>query len=124
MAKTLEVSPEEFNRELMKKHHSDMVSAIKSIRIPEPQDNSKLISQLNTTINDLTKKLEVLKTPNIILPKQEINQKEFVTLLTSLTNEIKNIKTELTVIQKPKEWVFDVIRNSHGFIQSVEAKAK
>jgi hypothetical protein len=120
----IEVSSEEFNRAMMKKHHSEMVSAIRDIHIPEPKDNSALISKLDKTISELTKKMESLKTPNIVLPKQENNQKEIVNLLKELIKETKNLKAEIKTEEEPKEWEFTVIRNNFGFIQSVKAKAK
>lgn len=119
MAK-IELSKEDFNREMMKKHHGEMISAIRDIRIPEPKDNSFIISQLDKTLASLTKKLEVLQTPNITLPKQENNQKEVVNLLTDLIKEVKNIKLE----EKPKEWEFKINRNQYGFITSVTATNK
>ena len=42
-----EIDKDEFEMLMMKKHHKEMVNAIKSIKIPEPKDETELIQRLN-----------------------------------------------------------------------------
>jgi len=77
---------------------------------------------LNSAVELLTKKLEVLQSPKITVQKTEINQKEVVNLLQELINEIKALKAQESKEEEKKQWTFDVIRDNNGYIQSVTAK--
>jgi len=112
----IKVKPEEFNRIVLNKHHKEMLTAIKSIKIPEPKDESELIGRLNSAVELLTKKLEVLQSPKIVVEKTEVNQKETVNLLKELIVEIKALKPE------KKEYTFEIVRDDFGHIKSVNVK--
>lgn len=107
---------DEFMMDMMETHHEEMVAAIKSIKIPEPKDNSEIIRKLNAAVEFLTKKLEVLQSPKIVVEKTEVNQKETVNLLKELIVEIKTLKPE------KKEYTFEIVRDDFGHIKSVNVK--
>ena len=111
-----EIDKDEFEMLMMKKHHKEMVNAIKSIKIPEPKDETELIQRLNSSVELLTKKLEVLQSPKIVVEKTEVNQKETVNLLKELIVEIKALKPE------KKEYTFEIVRDDFGHIKSVNVK--
>lgn len=111
-----EIEKDEFEMIMMKKHHKEMVNAIKSIKIPEPKDETELIGRLNSAVELLTKKLEVLQSPKIVVEKTEVNQKETVNLLKELIVEIKALKPE------KKEYTFEIVRDDFGHIKSVNVK--
>ena len=83
------VNKEEFEKQKAKKHHAEMVAAIKAIKIPEPKDNSAVILKLEETISQLTDKLSTLEQPKITVQKTEINQSEVLSLLKQLIKETK-----------------------------------
>ena len=118
----MEVDNETFEREVAAKRHKDLLSAVKSIKIPEAKDNSELLNKFNSVIADLTTKLSKLESPTIVTEKTTINQTEVVNSLKELIKEMKSLKESLTKVEAPKEWVFTVNRNFGGFIQSVTAK--
>ena len=110
-----EIEKDKFEMIMMKKHHKEMVNAIKSIKIPEPKDETELIGRLNSAVELLTKKLEVLQSPNITIEKTEINQKEVVNLLQELITKIETFNVK-------KEFTFDVVRDDYGTIKQVKVK--
>lgn len=124
MDKEEEVSHEEYQIELMEKHHKEMVSAIRNIKFPEPKDESAILVKLNSSIELMVKKLEVLQSPKITVEKTEVNQKEVVDLLKNLIasvdklsqQEVKEVKDE------KKEFSFSIVRDDFGNIKSVKAK--
>lgn len=124
MDKEEEVSHEEYQIELMEKHHKEMVSAIRNIKFPEPKDESAILAKLNSSIELMVKKLEVLQSPKITVEKTEVNQKEVVDLLKNLIasvdklsqQEVKEVKDE------KKEFSFSIVRDDFGNIKSVKAK--
>ena len=110
-----EIDKDEFELIMMNKHHKEMLTAIKSIKIPEPKDESELIGRLNSAVELLTKKLEVLQSPKITVQKTEINQKEVVNLLQELITKIETFNVK-------KEYTFDVERDDYGTIKQVKVK--
>jgi len=110
-----EIDKDEFELIMMNKHHKEMLTAIKSIKIPEPKDETELIGRLNSAVELLTKKLEVLQSPKITVQKTEINQKEVVNLLQELITKIETFNVK-------KEYTFDVERDDYGTIKQVKVK--
>ena len=113
------ISKEEYEELMMEKTHEQLINvvkAIKSIKIPEPKDETELIERLNSSVELLTKKLEVLQSPKIVIEKTEVNQKETVNLLQELIVEIKALKPE------KKEYTFEIVRDDFGNIKSVNVK--
>ncbi len=118
----MELDNEAFERKLMEKRHKELVATLKSIKIPEPKDDSELIKNVTKAISDLTIKLSKLESPKIVTEKTTINQTEVVNSLKELIKEMKLVKESLTKVESPKQWEFTVNRNFGGFIQSVTAK--
>jgi len=110
-----EIDKDEFELIMMNKHHKEVLTAIKSIKIPEPKDESELIGRLNSAVELLTKKLEVLQSPKITVQKTEINQKEVVNLLQELITKIETFNVK-------KEYTFEIVRDDFGHIKSVNVK--
>jgi len=110
-----EIDKDEFELIMMNKHHKEMLTAIKSIKIPEPKDETELIGRLNSAVELLTKKLEVLQSPKITVQKTEINQKEVVNLLQELITKIETFNVK-------KEYTFEIVRDDFGHIKSVNVK--
>jgi predicted nuclease with TOPRIM domain len=106
---------EDFMFDMMETHHEELVEAIKSIK-PKDSDNSEVFDKLNAAVEFLTKKLEVLQSPKIVVEKTEVNQKETVNLLKELIVEIKALKPE------KKEYTFEIVRDDFGHIKSVNVK--
>lgn len=115
----IKVDKEEFARLKADKNHKEMLSVLKSIKLPEPKDDS----ELQGLIKLLTAKLEVLQSPKITVEKTEVNQKEVVNLLKELISEIKSLnKQEKKEEKEKKDYIFTVNRDNNGYIQSVTAK--
>jgi len=70
---------------------------------------------LNSAVELLTKKLEVLQSPKITVQKTEINQKEVVNLLQELITKIETFNVK-------KEYTFEIVRDDFGHIKSVNVK--
>lgn len=126
MAKVI-VDKEEFAKAKADKHHKEMmetmykvVDAVKSIKIPE--DNFKVLTSLETAITKLSTKINeksLISSEKTEDKKEDKIQKEIVDLLVKLTNTVKELNKPIEE-KEPKEWEFKVIRNQHGFIQSVK----
>jgi len=121
------VSDAEFEKERAKKHHKEMLDAIKAIKIPQSRDIQPTIVRLDQSIATLTQKLAAMQQPKITVQKTEISQKEVVNSLNELITEIKELRGVIqddkrVVDERGKEWQFDVVRNQVGFIQSVTVK--
>lgn len=126
MAKEEEIDNNEFMIEMMSAHHEEMVAAVRSIKIPEPKDNSEAISKLDGVLKLLTDKLDKIQPQKITVEKTEINQKEVVTLLKELILEVKALNKkemkESVIKDEKKEYVFTIQRDNYGYIQSVKVK--
>lgn len=130
MAK-IEISKEEMNQQMMKKHHSEMVDAIKNIEVKENSESIKLLESLDKGIKELSIKITSIPQPKINIPKTEFDTKELVNLLSKMVvglDELKksmiDSKKEEKKEEKKKEFDFVIERNMGGYIQSVKAIEK
>lgn len=112
---------DEFMMDMMETHHEEMVAAIKSIKIPEPKDNSDVVNRLNHLCDTLCKKLDNLPQPKVTVEKTEVNQGEVIGLLKNLISEIKTLNKEEKKEEK-RNYTFDVIRDDYGNIKSVNVR--
>lgn len=127
MAK-IEISDKEFNRIQADKRHKALLAALKGIKIPEPKqaDLTPVMAKIEAITDALTGKLQDISKPTVVVQKTEVSQKEIVNSLSELIVEIKGLKNMLSTQKKQenREWVFDVVRNSGGFIQSVNVRVE
>jgi len=120
-----EVTSEEYQIELMEKHHKEMINAIRSIKFPESKDNSDIVNKLNSLCDILCKKLDNLPQPKVTVEKTEVNQSEVIGILKNLVMEIKSLNKEEKKEdnrEEKKRFSFDIVRDNFGNIQSVIAK--
>lgn len=120
----------EFQRLLMKKHHSEMIDVLKGIKFPELKDNSVLMQKIDTTLSVLAAKLDVISSPKVNIEKTVVDQKEVISVLKELITEVKALKLQEAkevVVEKKEEakekknYTFTINRDNNGFIQSVTA---
>jgi len=109
---------DEFIMEMLQKHNKDLIAAIKGIKFPQSKDNSDLIKRVESAVLELADKIKNQPVPKVVVEKTEINQKEVVSLLKDLIQEIKLLNKNEKKEEK-KDLVFDVVRNPMGYIQSV-----
>ena len=120
----IEISDREYARNLRSKRLKDLLAAVKSIKLPEAKqvDLSPIITKIEQLTNAFLEKTNEIGNPKVVVQKSEINQTEIVNSLSELIKEIKDLKSSMNKPSKQKNWVFDVVRNSQGFIQSVNVK--
>jgi len=120
----------EFQRLLMKKHHTEMIDALKGIKFPQPKDNSALMQKIDTTLSVLAAKLDVISSPKVNIEKTVVDQSAVINTLKELIIEVKALKSqevkEVMVekkegVKEKKSYTFTINRDNNGFIQSVTA---
>jgi len=120
----------EFQRLLMKKHHAEMIDALKGIKFPQPKDNSALMQKIDTTLSILAAKLDVISSPKVSVEKTVVDQSAVINALKELITEVKSLKVQEAkevVVEKKEEakekknYTFTINRDNNGFIQSVTA---
>jgi len=120
----------EFQRLLMKKHHTEMIDALKGIKFPQPKDNSALMQKIDTTLSVLAAKLDVISSPKVNIEKTVVDQSAVINTLKELIIEVRALKSqevkEVMVEKKEeakekKNYTFTINRDNNGFIQSVTA---
>lgn len=112
------VSDEEFNRLKADKMHKELISAVKSIKIPLNTDNTPQLNEIKDVLLALVNKMSNTEPMKVVLPKQENNQKEILDVLKELKGAIEKLNKE----EKPKEWDFQVVRDLNNNIHSVKVK--
>lgn len=114
-----------FDRELAKNRHKELMALVKAIPTEkvkiEPDEKT---SQAIEGFAELLKNIKVeAKAPDVI-----VNQEEVINQLNEVGKKILKALEDLkptNEIEKPKEWVFSIKRNSwSNLIESITAKAK
>ena len=119
---------DDFKEQISIKRHQEILSALAKSIDTTPLE--KLIEKNTETINVFISKLKEINKDRPIDVTVENNQEELVNQLKTISKEFKeNIEAIPTVnlqplLDKKEEWVFDIKRNSQGFIEKVIAKEK
>ena len=119
---------DDFKEQISIKRHQEILSALAKSIDTTPLE--KLIEKNTETLNIFISKLKEINKDRPIDVTVENNQEELVNQLKIISQEFKeNIESIPTVnlqplLDKKEEWVFDIKRNSQGFIETVIAKEK
>ena len=119
---------DDFKEQISIKRHQEILSALAKSIDTTPLE--KLIEKNTETLNVFISKLKEINKDRPIDVTVENNQEELVKQLKTISQEFKeNIEAIPTVnlqplLDKKEEWVFDIKRNSQGFIETVIAKEK
>ena len=119
---------DDFKEQISIKRHQEILSALAKSIDTTPLE--KLIEKNTETLDIFISKLKEINKDGPIDVTVENNQEELVKQLKIISKEFKeNIKAIPTVnlqplLDKKEEWVFDIKRNSQGFIEKVIAKEK
>ena len=119
---------DDFKEQISIKRHQEILSALAKSIDTTPLE--KLIEKNTETLNVFISKLKEINKDRPIDVTVENNQEELVNQLKIISQEFKeNIESIPTVnlqplLDKKEEWVFDIKRNSQGFIETVIAKEK
>ena len=119
---------DDFKEQISIKRHQEILSALAKSIDTTPLE--KLIEKNTETLNILISKLKEINKDRPIDVTVENNQEELVNQLKIISQEFKeNIESIPTVnlqplLDKKEEWVFDIKRNSQGFIETVTAREK
>ena len=119
---------DDFKEQISIKRHQEILSALAKSIDTTPLE--KLIEKNTETLNVFISKLKEINKDRPIDVTVENNQEELVNQLKTISQEFKeNIEAIPTVnlqplLDKKEEWVFDIKRNSQGFIEKVIAKEK
>ena len=119
---------DDFKEQISIKRHQEILSALAKSIDTTPLE--KLIEKNTETLNVFISKLKEINKDRPIDVTVENNQEELVKQLKTISQEFKeNIEAIPTVnlqplLDKKEEWVFDIKRNSQGFIEKVIAKEK
>lgn len=103
----------EFKEALEIKRHKELLLALKAIH-----DKLSAIPQESAINKDLKRILQSLEM-SVKGPKNEDLVEEIRKLSEVWSNSIVELKPDIA-----KEWIFDIRRNSQGFIESVKATKK
>ena len=119
---------DDFKEQISIKRHQEILKALAKSIDTTPLE--KLIEKNTETLNVFISKLKEINKDRPIDVTVENNQEELVEQLKTISKEFKeNIEAIPTVnlqplLDKKEEWVFDIKRNSQGFIEKVIAKEK
>ena len=119
---------DDFKEQISIKRHQEILKALAKSIDTTPLE--KLIEKNTETLNVFISKLKEINKDRPIDVTVENNQEELVNQLKTISQEFKeNIEAIPTVnlqplLDKKEEWVFDIKRNSQGFIEKVIAKEK
>jgi hypothetical protein len=121
MAK-MEITAKEAARYRMEKRHRELLKAISGIRMPDIQspDLTPVVDRIDVLTQRMFAQLKEVSRPSIVVEKTEINQTDVVGLLKELNKEVKSLQSTISAPKPKTKLHFDVIRNSGGFISSVE----
>jgi len=119
---------DDFKEQISIKRHQEILKALAKSIDTTPLE--KLIEKNTETLNIFISKLKEINKDRPIDVTVENNQEELVSQLKTISQEFKeNIESIPTVnlqplLDKKEEWVFDIKRNSQGFIETVTAREK
>ena len=119
---------DDFKEQISIKRHQEILKALAKSIDTTPLE--KLIEKNTETLNVFISKLKEINKDRPIDVTVENNQEELVNQLKTISQEFKeNIEAIPTVnlqplLDKKEEWVFDIKRNSQGFIETVTAREK
>ena len=119
---------DDFKEQISIKRHQEILKALAKSIDTTPLE--KLIEKNTETLDIFISKLKEINKDRPIDVTVENNQEELVNQLKTVSQEFKeNIEAIPTVnlqplLDKKEEWVFDIKRNSQGFIEKVIAKEK
>ena len=119
---------DDFKEQISIKRHQEILSALAKSIDTTPLE--KLIEKNTETLNVFILKLEEINKDRPIDVTVENNQEELVNQLKTISQEFKENIESIPVVNlqplldKKEEWVFDIKRNSQGFIETVTAREK
>ena len=119
---------DDFKEQISIKRHQEILSALAKSIDTTPLE--KLIEKNTETLNVFISKLEEINKDRPIDVTVENNQEELVNQLKTISQEFKENIESIPVVNlqplldKKEEWVFDIKRNSQGFIETVTAREK
>ena len=119
---------DDFKEQISIKRHQEILKALAKSIDTTPLE--KLIEKNTETLNIFISKLKEINKDRPIDITVDNNQEELLNQLKEVSKEFKdNIESIPTVdlqplLDKKEEWVFDIKRNSQGFIEKVIAKEK
>lgn len=136
MAKEIieELEDDEYRDIQEAKRHLELMSVLKEVsnelKINKNKQVEELLSKNNKIIDNLVSGIEKLQ------PKPEKKENNHAEVVSAIQEMVKQIKGGLSEIKKTiiesdkedekvepmKEWSFDIVRNSLGYIQKVNAK--
>jgi hypothetical protein len=118
----------EFEKMLMEKNHKELMASIKAMTVAlerNDQSNkeiSKIVAASSKVFDSFLSKLNEISQP-MASPNVVVNQDSVVAELVKMTSELK-AKFCSPTEEKPKQWSFEVLRNSAGVITNINAKQK
>ena len=119
---------DDFKEQISIKRHQEILKALAKSIDTTPLE--KLIEKNTETLNVFISKLEEINKDRPIDVTVENNQEELVNQLKTISQEFKENIESIPVVNlqplldKKEEWVFDIKRNSQGFIETVTAREK
>jgi hypothetical protein len=117
------VELDEFKEQMSMKRHEEILNALaKSIDTKPLED---LIQKNTETLNIFIQKLEEINKDRPIDVTVDNNQEEIITELKNMSKELKESIQPVDLqplLNKKEQWIFDIKRNSEGYIEKVIAK--
>ena len=119
---------DDFKEQISIKRHQEILKALANS--VDTTFLEKLVVKNTETLNVFISKLEEINKDRPIDITVDNNQEELLNQLKEVSKEFKDsIKSIPTVnlqplLDKKEEWVFDIKRNSQGFIETVTAREK
>lgn len=127
MLDEVEDDDKEFYLKLEEKRHKEVIQSLSNlVKVIQADDSlQKLITQQESNVKKLIEKINGLPAPEVTV---ENNYKEVVNELQKVIKSLEAMGKQLkeaTNKEPPiKEWEFDIIRRTGGYIEKVKAKAK
>ena len=110
----------EFERLLQDKRHKELKKALLSISVILEKSSSN-----NTVAQSISKQSEVISNFLSLLPA-ELSQKEVSESMgkvgENILSGLTQLKTEIEILNKPKQWEFTVHRERNNLIDTITAK--
>ena len=119
---------DDFKEQISIKRHQEILKALAKSIDTTPLE--KLIEKNTETLNIFISKLKEINKDRPIDVTVENNQEDLVKQLKEISEDFKQgieniVPVDLQpLLDKKEEWVFDIKRNSQGFIETVTAKEK
>ena len=127
MLDEIEDDDKEFFLKLEEKRHKELIQSLSNLtKVIQSDDGlQKLIKQQESVVKKIVEKINGLPTPEVTV---ENNYKEVVGELQNVIRSLeimgKQLKEATNKEPPVKEWEFEIVRKSSGYIEKVKAKAK